>query len=57
MNKDITHCAALFCDLSNQCRRKEHEGRPVDDTLSFMDFSLESLHINDMQELVCDDRL
>lgn len=56
MNKDITYCSALFCDLSKRCKRKGYEGKPDDPTLSFLDFQ-ESLHLNDVDEWVCDDQL
>lgn len=57
MNRDMTFCSALFCDLSNKCERKNYEGKPYDDNLSMLDFSIDSLHFNDVQELVCDDQL
>lgn len=58
MMKDITFCSALFCDLSHNCKRQEHLGKPYDEQLSFADFSKDGvLHFNDVQELVCDAQL
>ena len=39
MNKDMSRCSALFCPLSEDCERKDHIGKPVNDRLSFADFS------------------
>ena len=39
MNKDMSRCSALFCPLEHDCARKDHIGRPVNDRLSFADFS------------------
>lgn len=53
MITDYTQCSILFCALSDNCRRKDYVGRPVDPNQSFADFELD-LHVNDVQELVCD---
>lgn len=56
MVTDYTQCSVLFCDLAENCRRKDYVGKPHDPNQSFADFDLD-LHFNDMQELVCDAQL
>lgn len=57
MSRDMTFCSALFCNLAVDCHRKDHIWKPYDEHLSMFDFSVDSLYVDDMQELVCDDQL
>lgn len=57
MSSHMTFCSALFCNLAVDCHRKDYIGKPYDEDLPIFDFSVDSLRIDDMQELVCDDQL
>lgn len=59
MDYDITFCSTFFCELGEDCLRRGHIGKPhePDRLLSFQDFSISELHVNDVKELVCDAKL
>lgn len=52
---DITYCSALFCPLSDLCKRKSYLGKPYDEHRSFQDFSSSLKKDEDNNEYCCDD--